>query len=81
MTLRVYIDIVPFGIEDEAYPLYEININNIGGLSNGEHEYSFEVEDVGVSQETVTHARSEGAIELVRKVLNTDWIKENIKNE
>ena len=81
MTLRVYIDIIPFGVEDEAYPLHEISIHNIGGLSNGEHEYSFEVEGVGVSQETVTHVRSDGAIKLVRKVLSTDWIKDNIRNE
>ena len=48
MTLRVYIDIIPFGVEDEAYPLHEISIHNIGGLSNGDNaildtRYSFNI--------------------------------------
>lgn len=78
MTLRVYIDIIPLGDEDKAYPLHEVNIHNIGDLPNGQYEYSFELDDEGVAPETVIHTRSEGAVELVRKVLNTDWIKEEI---
>lgn len=77
MTLRVYFDIVPHGIEDEAYPIHEIDIHNIGPLTNGEYEYSFEVDGKGIASETVVHYRDAGAIELLRKVLNTDWVRIN----
>lgn len=80
MTLRVYIDIIPFGNEDAAYPLHEIDIHNIGHLPNGEYEYIFELDDKGVASETVTHYRSDGAVELVKKVLNTEWIKTNMES-
>ena len=71
MTIRVYIDVIPLGDEGKAYPLHEVNIHNIGDLPNGVCEYSFELDDDGVSPETVIHTRSDGIVELVRKVLNT----------
>ena len=77
MTLRVYLDIIPFGNEDDAYPIHEINIHNVGSLSDGICEYSYEIDGSGVFPETVIHKRSEGAIELVRKVLNTEREKTN----
>lgn len=77
MTLRVYFDIIPFGEEDNAYPIHELSIHNIGDLPNGEDEYTFELNEMGIAEETVTHVRADGAIELVRKVLNTDWMREN----
>lgn len=76
MTLKVYIDVVPLGNVEEAYPLHEIAIHNVGETGNGKHEYTFEVDD-RVAQETVVHDREEGPLELVRAVLATEWMKLN----
>lgn len=73
MTLRVTLEIVPFGVEENKRTIHTININNITGISNvpdvGQHEY--EVISDGQKQEwTVKHTRSLGARLLVRKVLD-----------
>lgn len=75
MTLRVTLEVVPFGIEDNKRTIKTINIHNIGQTHSQDPdqcEYSFDV-DGNTAPETVIHFRSEGAPELVRKVLETEF--------
>jgi hypothetical protein len=75
MTLRVTFEIVPHGDEREAYPIHTLNIHNMGNTNSedpDQYEYSFDC-DGEASTETVIHFRSEGALELTRKVLDTDF--------
>lgn len=72
MTLRVTIEIVPFGFEEDKRTLHTFNINNITGIVNvpdvGLHEYEV-IADGQKKDWTIKHTRSLGAISLVQKVL------------
>lgn len=71
MTLRVKIEIVPFGEEEKVREIRRFNISNLGDYELGVSFYGVEV-DKYKSHEydfTVTHKRSDGAEALVNKVL------------
>lgn len=75
MTLRVTFEIVPFGEEINKRTIHTLNIHNIGPTRSedpDQYEYSFDI-DGEPSHETVLHFRSEGALELTRKVLETEF--------
>lgn len=78
MTLRVTLEIVPFGDEEKKYVIETINISNIG--SHDGSIYAYSVEHNTYKQRTtdtprVLHKRSDGAIALavraLQRVLNT----------
>ena len=70
MTLRVILQIVPFGDEDKAYEIDRLNISNNGnGLANPDW-FDYVTEHKGrYLKGLVRHKRSDGALVLVRKVL------------
>lgn len=74
MTLRVTVEIVPFGEEEKAYEIHRLDIFNKGPAGFGHYEYgviSFneEKKDYGMYERTVYHRRNLGALALVEKVL------------
>lgn len=84
MTLRVTLEIVPHGQEDKKYPIYEVNIHNMGRSMLGDYKYDFEVgeytDEMGEhgpekiytveGSGQVHHVRRDGALELARKVID-----------
>ena len=76
MTLRVILQVVPFGDEDRAYEIGRLDIFNKGAI-NSAHEYG--VIDwsnkPGMYTDTVIHFRQDGAWELVRNAIETLEIK------
>lgn len=83
MTLRVKLEIIPYGVEGNAYDVAEINISNIEEVENlgfghsiCNYKYHCSV-PVGETMETraegmiYNHDRRDGAIELVQRVLTS----------
>lgn len=75
MTLRVKLEIVPFGEEDKAYEIGRLDIFNKGDAGNSQCEYGvieFDTENnqAGMYAATVLHRRDQGPWVLVRKVLS-----------
>lgn len=83
MTLRVKLEIVPHGIEENTYDVAEINISNIGEVENlgfghsiCNYKYHCGV-PIGETIETraegtiYNHDRRDGAIALVQRVLTS----------
>lgn len=66
MTLRVTVEIVPFGDKSQKRTLGVINISNVTYDPSWENEYG-EVSDYEIKG----HRRSAGFWELIRKVLNS----------
>lgn len=87
MTLRVTIEIVPYGNEDQKYEIYRMNIVNNGlirdegfGHQICKYEYSLLKPlppilgggfDVETQGTIKEHDRRDGAIDLIRKVLKS----------
>lgn len=72
MTLRVTLEIVPFGNEDEKRTIEVLNISNIGfDMANGKHTYCVERNEYKKfkSPIVVYHDRSHGALPLVEKAI------------
>lgn len=75
MTLRVRLEIVPFGEEDKMYPIGQLDIFNKGRVGFGQCDYGCieinpEKNEAGLYTEDVTHRRDLGAWRLVEKVLH-----------
>lgn len=83
MTLRVRFEIVPYGDESQSYRINTIKVNNIGVVENlgfgnqiCSYEYFLYQEDILGDTTEITngcisrHNRKDGAIELVKKILN-----------
>jgi hypothetical protein len=72
MTLRVKLEIIPFGDEDRSREIARLDIFNMGGDANGRHQYGV-IELTpgggGMHEKTIVHYRALGAWELVRQVL------------
>jgi hypothetical protein len=75
MTLRVTLEIVPFGDETKKRTIRQLDIFNMGQVP-GSNNYEYGVIDIdpekntgGLYQETVYHLRDHGASALVSKVL------------
>lgn len=83
MTLRVIVQIVPFGDESKAYTIETLNISNVTlleGLSDtGKDKYVIEHNEYKTYNNytpRVYHDRSDGALRLVElalKRLDSDW--------
>lgn len=74
MTLRVKVEIIPFGDEDKAYEIGRLDIFNKGHVDFGHCEYGviqFEPEknEAGLFEHSVLHRRDLGAWVLIEKVL------------
>ena len=73
MTLRVTVEIVPFGVESDAYTIGKLDIFNKGQVDFGHCEYGVldlsKATDSGEFIKTVLHRRDLGAWELIRKAI------------
>lgn len=67
--VRVTVDIIPFGIEEDKITVHEITIANTGKTNkNNEHEYTYQICD---KTGAVYHHRDKGLLNLVRAVINS----------
>lgn len=78
MTLKVFIEVWPFGSEKEAYDLHELSISNIGQIEGDLCEYVFSL-DKETAPDTILHSRKEGACELLRKICSTNFVYDRTK--
>ena len=75
MTLRVTLEIIPFGDEERARTIKTVNISNVTfkeGARDNVHNYVVEVDSYkNYNDETlrISHNRSDGAETLVKKAL------------
>lgn len=72
MTLRVILQIVPHGDEDQVREVGRLDISNIGYVGFGNHEYTLRPYVDGERQKvaaTVYHRRTEGPWNLVLRAL------------
>jgi hypothetical protein len=74
MTLRVTVEIIPFGDEDKARTIDTLNINNItwreGCSPNGEDQYIVErnsYKNYNENTPRIFHHRKDGALALIKK--------------
>lgn len=67
MTLRVTLEIVPFGNEEKKRVIETINISNLGQIDFGVYQYGVEHNKYKTREYDVVveHTRSDGAIKLV----------------
>lgn len=81
MTLRVTLEIIPHGVEDEKRTIEVINISNWGQIDFDSHSYRIEDNDYKkfkAEDQWVTHNRSKGALLLASKALATlDFFRKN----
>lgn len=75
MTLRVKLEIVKYGNEQDITEIGRLDINNLGRLFQGTSVCDYQIIEIspdgsGEHKRTVQHDREDGAWELVRKVLN-----------
>lgn len=73
MTLRVRLEVVPFGNEDMAYEIGRLDIFNKGLEPDGMAAYGvieMDKDSGGLYPQEVRHLRRNGAWELVLKALN-----------
>lgn len=78
MTLRVKVEIVPFGEEDKAYEIGRLDIFNKGPYTFGHCEYGvidLNKDKEGLYEKTILHRRDLGAFELIRKAIEELEIK------
>jgi len=71
MVLRVKIEIVPFGEEDETREISRFDIFNKGRAEFGHSKYGvieINKDGAGLWDEEILHRRDLGAEELVRKI-------------
>ena len=72
MTLRIKVEVVPFGEEEKAYEIGRLDIFNKGRAEFGHSEYgviNLTKNDAGLYDQTVLHRRDLGAWALIAKVL------------
>lgn len=72
MTLRVIVQVVPFGDEDKTYEIDRLDISNFGNSKNtpGVFDYMFKFKDQEYNKRVIEHTRKDGAWVLIKKVLN-----------
>jgi hypothetical protein len=71
MTLRITIEIVPFGEEDKKRTLGVANISNVDGDRICNYEYVFTGNFGEASGHIFNHDRNDGAIELIQRVFTS----------
>lgn len=75
MTLRVLLQIVPFGNEEKAYTIETVNISNTGVVATSlppQYQYIIEHNEYKSGRKDlpkILHKREDGAIALVHKAL------------
>lgn len=77
MTLRVILQIVPFGDEDRAREIGRLDIFNKGRIGEA-HEYgaiNLSPRQEGLYRDNIIHYREDGAWELVYNTIKTLEIK------
>lgn len=74
MTLRVTLEIVPFGIEENKRTIYTLNISNMGSKTKGgKTRYRMLLEPPLSDPVKLLHIRGDGAVKLARKALQ--WLE------
>lgn len=70
MTLRVTIEVVPFGVEENKRTIHVLNIHNDGTKTRaGATRYDVDLDGWRLDRKFL-HDREDGALELVQKVLD-----------
>lgn len=74
MTLRITLEIIPLGREEEAYVIETVNVSNMGEKAKDFDVYEYIVEHNSYktpNEDTpwIEHKRTDGAITLARKAL------------
>lgn len=76
MTLRVLFTIVPYGNEDNKHNIHQLNIHNKRNMGLGFCEYygtldstDYKGDVTSKSFKEIYHSRQDGALTLVRKVI------------
>lgn len=74
MTLRVTLEIVPFGEEEKKYEIGKLNISNIGPLGDIPGFYEYAVHEFPTDK-PLQHMRDQGAWALVRQAVSVHHAK------
>ena len=74
MTLRVTVEIVPYGEEEKKYTIRQLDIFNKGHVDFGHCKYGVidinpEKEEHGLHEKEVLHRRDLGAMQLIKKAV------------
>lgn len=74
MTLRVTVEIVPYGVEEEKYTIRQLDIFNKGRVDLSRCEYGVidinpEKEEYGLHEKEIIHRRDLGAMQLIKKAV------------
>lgn len=82
MTLRVTLEIVPFGDEDKKRKIRQLDIFNMGYIDRGYCEYGvIEIDSEnntgGLYEKTIYHVRDQGALVLVQRILDELILPDN----
>lgn len=71
--IRVTIDLLPFGREEEKETLHTIEIANIGNVKGNIYHYMANLDDNYFS--ATNHNRSESVLKLIKKIFDKAEIK------
>ena len=69
MTLRVTVEIVPFGEEDQKYEIGRLHISNYGPTNELDGNYWYHVHEAPMDK-PIKHYRDDGAWVLIQKAIN-----------
>lgn len=74
MTLRVTLEIIPFGNEENSYVIDTFNISNVG-KAEGRDEFKYIIErneykEFSNTSEMLNHDRKKGAVALAARALH-----------
>lgn len=66
MTLRVTFEIIPFGVESDAYTVGTLDIHNVGrsAIGWGKYDVSFVSDGKPVDIKGISHCRQDGFLKL-----------------
>ena len=73
MTLRVIIEVVPFGAEEDKYEIGRIDIHNGAHAGFGQSvyygTYKSDDQENSCDLQNIFHSRKDGALVLIKKVI------------
>ena len=80
--IRVKVDLVPFGVEDQSKQIGELVLANIANLGLGRCVYAavYEEGDGTIHHKKVEHSRQDGAWELIRIILSAEEAEDPTEN-
>ena len=84
--LKITIEVIPYGDYSDRHTIHSIYVANVGGnITKADYDTWFEIDPTDFPKEkrpvphlkVKKHKRNQGAIELLRKVLNLWYTKKN----